>query len=411
MNFLKSVFADDPNPSGEERHPDQKPDSDSPGIEQERIDDEQQQQQQQRASSGSAWSFGGFIKTLSEDLEEFKSGLNKETSLIGEVTSKALRNLPNAFDAGVSVAQVSLESVGAAFDDIGATVWRGAAEAISHGKEALLAAPAGAADAESGGDSDAQVYPFSKRCYSRFELQVNAIQSDLNTYCECPEDLEDFDRWKEGFQLEERSEEIEDLVGENDVMEEVYAKLVPSSVDDETFWTRYFYRVYKLKLAEDARASLVKRAIAGDVDEELSWDVDGDEEEEGEVSSVPLKKVGECSEVVAEEGDKSKGGEEIEKEGLVGRSRNGNVVDEKVVSDAKSDKTEPFESCKDSDISIISSQPSMPEEEDMSWDEIEDLSSIDGRRVMTVSLGESPTETGVHKHLHVGDEDEDLSWD
>ncbi|KAK9137121.1 hypothetical protein Sjap_007715 [Stephania japonica] len=395
MNFLKSVFADDPKPSD-----DQRPDSDSPEIEEQRIDDDEQRRR--RASSGSAWSFGGFIKTLSEDLEEFKSGFNKETSLIGEVTTKALKSLPSAFDAGISVAQVSLESVGQAVDDIGATVWRGAAEAISHGKEALRAAPA-AADAESGGDSDSQVHSLSKRYNSRFELQVNAIQSDLNTYCESPEDLEDFDRWKEGFELGERSEEIEDLVGESGVMEGVYAKLVPSSVDDETFWTRYFYRIYKLKLAADARASLVKRAIAGDEDEDLSWDVD-DEEKVGECQG------GSSSEVVTKVGDKSDVGE-VEKEGIVVVLGSGNVADEKVVLDAKSNKIEPLESCKDSDISIISSQPSMPEEEDMSWEEIEDLSSIDERRVTRVALSESPTKAGVRKHLSVGDEVEDLSWD
>ncbi|CAL5348849.1 unnamed protein product [Camellia sinensis] len=68
------------------------------------------------------------------------------------------------------------------------------------------------------------------------------------------------------------------------------------------------------------------------------------------------------------------------------------------MSEARSDeldserKTENGGSCKDSDFSDVSSQPSLvpEEEEDFGWDKIEDIDSIDSRR---------------------GYEVEDLSWD
>ncbi|MBA0863855.1 hypothetical protein Goshw_026726, partial [Gossypium schwendimanii] len=82
----------------------------------------------------------------------------------------------------------------------------------------------------------------SKR-YSRFDAQVRAIQGDINTYIEEPEDFEDYKKWKSGFGLEEKKEEIERLMEENGEEEE----------------------------------------------EELSWDVDEDEEEEevDERNTVP----------------------------------------------------------------------------------------------------------------------------
>ncbi|KAI9078094.1 hypothetical protein K1719_040019 [Acacia pycnantha] len=58
------------------------------------------------------------------DLEEFGSGLKKETTIIPEATSRAVKNLPALLDVGASVAQESLESVGQAIDDIDSSVWK-----------------------------------------------------------------------------------------------------------------------------------------------------------------------------------------------------------------------------------------------------------------------------------------------
>ncbi|KAJ0805988.1 hypothetical protein HanPI659440_Chr02g0084561 [Helianthus annuus] len=53
----------------------------------------------------------------------------------------------------------------------------------------------------------------SSRVYNRFESQLNAIQTDVRTYCDDPEDLDDYNKWKLGFVLSDMEGEIEKLIG------------------------------------------------------------------------------------------------------------------------------------------------------------------------------------------------------
>ena len=477
MDFFKSVFADDPAdpPRPESPEPENQadpdpiptPNTDSPTV------------------GGSGWSFGGLMKAITNksesvietyrrDLKEFGSGLKKE----------------------IEVAHGSLENVSHVIDELGTTVIKGTAQIISQGKDAILAV-----DLESDSDNNnnsnysnsnsSKQLGLNSKPYSRFEAQVRAIQGEDSTYCEEPEDLDDYNKWKLGFDLGEKSEEVEVLMGENGVMESVYKRVVPNSVDHDTFWFRYFYRVYKIKQAEDVRANIVKRAISRE-EEDLSWDFD-DEEEEEEKSNVVLKnrevgsedlgrivkdeelgvevvktssnveemgnvgeedndvvaKVEESRELGGKGDEKSVKDEEVEVEeevavkelqGEVGEKssdlegRKGSVEessgdkesdekmrsgvdsevdkkdldlksDENVVSEGKADSGE---SCKGSDFSVVSTQPSMPEEEDLGWDEIEDLSSIDEKKT---SHGGSPNKADLRKRLSAAEEEEDLSWD
>ncbi|KAF8387981.1 hypothetical protein HHK36_026647 [Tetracentron sinense] len=464
MDFFKSVFSDDPEPSNIEKtdrsasaSPKESYEEEDPDREASFDENDSNPSSNPNPSGGSAWSFGGLIKTFASksesviqtyrrDLEEFGSGLKKETAAIREAASRAVKELPVSIEVGASVAQESLESVGQAIDDIGSSVWKGTSEIISHGKDVLLAP-----DLESD-SSDSQHFSnqsMNSKRYSRFDAQVHAIQTDLNTYCDEPEDLVEFNNWKSGLVLDEKAEEIENLFEENGVIEGIYTKLVPNTVDHEIFWSRYFYKVHKLKQAEDARANLVKRAISGEEEEDLSWDVDDDEEvnvselkdnsaenkglEEKDPSEfVSDKKYDEKlpvgnSEVVVEMGEKSSS-REID-EGVVSESISDNGSDEKVILEGKEEvpelksdesvaktddnmflegKTDPSESCKDSDFSVVSSQPSLPEEEDLGWDEIEDLGSNDEKKV---TLGGSPNRGDLRRRLSAAEEEEDLSWD
>lgn len=160
--------------------------------------------------------------------------------------------------------------------------------------------------------------------YSRFDAQLRALQCDLDTYCCEPVDKEDYEKWRsEGLVIEEKNEEIKRLIRENEVVKGIYNEVAPSKVDNQSFWSRYFYRMFKLKQAEEARAWFVKRAISGDEEEDLSWDFDGEEEEGNGVFS---------------EGKSSKDGD------------------------------------------VVSSY-SFQEEEDVGWDEIEDIGSSDESKV------------------------------
>nr|DAD19378.1 TPA_asm: hypothetical protein HUJ06_020841 [Nelumbo nucifera] len=283
MDFFKTVFSDDPEPEPSDNKnqssvsgsPKREPEAEAEGdSDHEALLEEHDSNPNPNTDSsvGSGWSFGGFIKTFAtksesvlqtyrRDLEEFSSGLKKETEAIREATSRAVKELPASIEAGASAAQESFESVGQAIDVFGSTVWRGTAEIISHGKDSLLAAES---ESDSSDSQHLNNQALSSRRYGRFEAQVRAIQINLNTYSEEPDDLDDFNKWKSGFLIEEMAEEIEKLCSDNGVMEGIYAKLVPNVVDHETFWSRYFYRVYKLKQVEDARANLVRRVISGE---------------------------------------------------------------------------------------------------------------------------------------------------
>lgn len=455
MNFFRSVFSDEPDstPPSESgpRSPEKAllkedgaesddPSSPEPGP----IDDS--------SAAAGAWSFGGLIKTLSQrsesvietyrrDLQEFGSGLKKE----------------------IEVAQGSLETVGHAFDEFGSSVLKGTAQIIAQGKDAILAVDQESDSDNSNNQNNSNQRSSTSKPYSRFDAQVRSIQGDLATYCEEPEDLDDFDKWKSQFQLNDKSEEIENLLEENGAIDNMHKKVVPNVIDNETFWHRYFYRVHKLKQAENVRAKLVKRAIASEEEEDLSWDVDDDDEEYSKINAgskgdaVKAAKSGEVSvgEVVKEEnvadvgskeemggkesaevvkrdvpveelnagssggddnkGENKSGGNGEELDGDKGSDQKvhlegGLRPDEKVapVAEAKSDHGE---SSKDSDVSIVSTQPSMPEEEDLGWDEIEDLSSIEEKK-MIVTQGDKANREEMRKRLSTADEDdEDLSWD
>ncbi|KAL5995828.1 hypothetical protein ACLOJK_025899 [Asimina triloba] len=423
MDFFKSLLSEDP-PNSPKSPKQPSPDPD-PHVDPDSHIPDENPKLSADPSSPTAWSFGGLMKTLAtrsesvidtyrRDLEEFRSGLKQETSVIREVAARAVKELPISLEAGASAATDSLETVGQAIDNFGSSVWRGTAEIISHGKEALLNAEQESDSSDAPGGATPVLN--SKR-YNRFESQVMVIQNDPATFCEGPDDKEDFRKWRSEFDLGAKEDEIDNLVGENDVMEGIFAKLVPSAVDNETFWCRYFYRVHKLKLAEDARANLVKRAISREDEEELSWEVDDEDED------VQVKE--EAKVVVNRESEKKESsGEETVDVGSVvdNASRSQSLAEKKEEapelngdeSAARSDekastegKTDLGESSKDSDFSVVSSQPSHDEDE-LGWDEIEDLGSIDEKKPIS---GGSPSKIDLRKRLSSAEEDEDLSWD
>lgn len=396
MDFFKSVLSDDPHPS--DPHNDDAPDP--------------------NPNPTGAWSFGELIKTIASksesaiqtyrrDLEEFGSGLKKETAVIRQVASRAVEDLPGSFEAGASVAQESLESVGQAIDDIGSSVWKSTAEIIAHGRDSLLAPDldSNSSDNDNSNNSNTKQLNRSSRNsqgldlkrYSRFDAQLRAIQCDMNTYSEEPEDLEAYNEWKLGFVMEEKREEIGNLIGENVAVGEIYGMLVPSRVDEESFWSRYFYRVHKLRQAEDARAKLVKRAISGE-EEDLSWDFD---DEDGDNDGSESKVESSSSDDV---GNVEVGPERENDEAGVGGTLKLRS-DEKGVVEARTDGVE---SGRDSDVSVVSSQPLSPEE-DLGWDEIEVIGSNDENKGDD-AVG-SAYRVDLRKRLSAAEEEEDLSWD
>ncbi|CAH8283622.1 unnamed protein product [Eruca vesicaria subsp. sativa] len=404
--------------------------SDSPKHSDEQHEDRDQSnpEHEDDDDSGGGWSFGGLMKTIADrsesvietyrrDLEEFGTGLKKE----------------------IEVAQGSLGTVGHAFDEFGNTVLKSTAEIIAQGKEAILTA-GNESDSSDNSTSFGRRDSFShSKPYSRFDAQVRAVQGDLSTYSEEPEDSDDYNKWESEFSLGDKAEEMERLLLEGD-MRGVYKRVVPNVVDHDTFWFRYFYKVYKLKQAEDLRANLVKRAISLDDEEELSWDIDDEEESseivvEGAVKDVSRLKLegsddvgsGDVSKTVKD--DQVKSAESVTEVSNVSseeKKETGNeqAPESKPVVDAATTTPPPAsdeapiqdavkpEAVTKSDESAPSQNSAKPDgsstqEEDLGWDEIEDMSSIDGKETSR----SSPNRAELRKRLSAAEEDEDLSWD
>ncbi|CAI9118642.1 OLC1v1020238C1 [Oldenlandia corymbosa var. corymbosa] len=432
MDFFKSVFSEDQFPTSPDHNPDVTPTSPSNSDSNSNSDSPQSPNPDDKPkfpSIANSWTtFGSsLLKTVAtksesvignyrRDLEEFSSGLRKETAIIREAASRAVKDLPGRLESGAAVAQTSLESVGQAIDNIGGAV----SEIIVHGKDSIFNSADDVdsdVEFETGSNKDKQ----NLKPYNRLEAVIRTVQCDIRTYCEEPEEAGEYLEWKKDFVLEDLGGEIEDLVKENEVIGEIYDEVVPGKVDRETFWTRYFYKVYRVKKAEEARMKLVKRAIEGEEEEELSWDVDDDEEQD-ENNGIKAKEainqgveesekeVGSlrpdhddkpsASKVRSEAGDEEQGVAE-------GRSEENDLSGEKLES-KMDDRGSSSEGRNDnvSDFSVVSSQPS---EVDIGWDEIEDIGSGDEAKL---PVQRSPDTVDLRRGLIVAaDEEEDLPWD
>ncbi|KAM7257506.1 hypothetical protein ACFE04_013247 [Oxalis oulophora] len=309
MDFFKSVFADDLDASIS-------PDSTSSSSAEPDTDNHPEPNSEPNPNT-SVWSFNNLIKTLASKSEtyrrEFNDGLMKEASVISSVVDK-----------GTTVAQESLESVGQAIDDIGSTVSHIISYGIAYNNNN---------DINNDNDNDISISSNGK-AYSRYENQLRVLQCDEATYCSEVEDKdrEEYERWKEGFVIDEG------LVNENVVGMEIFNNVVPSRVADrDVFWTRYFYRVYKLRQGEDARVRLVKRFMDGEDDEDLGWDFDddNDDEDDDKVESS-VGKGSDISIVPSQEEDL--GSDEIVGNGSKGELRKQRVSSANANADADKDE-------------------------------------------------------------------------
>jgi hypothetical protein len=395
--------------------------------------------------SDGGWSFGGLVKTFASrsesvlggyrrDLEDLGSGLRLETAALRAAAARAASALPGALEAGASAASDRLESVGQAVDDLGAA----AAGLLSHANEALRSAEADGDDGDSGPrPSDASASGASWRAslptkkYTRFEAQVLALRADPATFTEEPEDSEGFGRWSASFSIDEMKEQIEAVLRESPGLESFVERLVPSVVYYETFWSRYFFAVDKLKQAEDVRTKLVSRAMSKEEDEELSWDVDDDDVEDANTSdhkegtnSMVDKKEEQTAETVNCETEGSQKQEAAvendsaeDKEVALAAAKDGNGESSVEASTPKAsdgmgreEKTEAGDSSKGGDFSVVP-QPAV-QEEDLSWEEIEDVGDHDEKNGASQRSSSVSKVEDLRKRLNsVEDDDEDLSWD
>eukprot|EP00250_Pteridium_aquilinum_P021006 c25009_g3_i1 orf=202-1629(+) len=374
----------------------------------------------QEESTEGIWGLGGLMKSITlksggilqayrKDLEEFSSGLKKETQLIAEVAAHAVKDLPTSLESGAFLAQESIESVGQVVEDFSSSVWRGTADLIAQGKEAVLSidedesiTPAGAASSSSSiSRYENAPVPISGGKYSRFEAQVRAMQHDSSTYCDEPADLADYTAFKSVFSLSDKKHDIDTLVAENTFLQELLLRFVPDIVTEETFWTRYFYRFHKLQQAEEARADLVKRASAVE-EEDLGWDTEEELEEGGTAHD---------EQAMARNADD---GQEVLHRGL---QVEGEQPDNTEIKAGKDSGTEGSPQTHANDH-LGPSKELAEEEEDLGWEvaeDVEESSSNDGKRSSNSEASwevpDVPKDDIRKRFTAQEDDEEDLSWD
>lgn len=75
------------------------------------------------------------------------------------------------------------------------------------------------------------------------------MQNDTRTFLQAPQQNVDlYKEWLSDFKIVEYNGEINMLLGYNPRLREIYAELVPSQVDNNTFWNRYFFKVHLKEL-------------------------------------------------------------------------------------------------------------------------------------------------------------------
>ncbi|KAI6189370.1 BSD domain-containing protein [Aphelenchoides bicaudatus] len=80
------------------------------------------------------------------------------------------------------------------------------------------------------------------------------FQNNETTFLKAPTgNINMYKDWLKDFRLSEFNGEINLLLSSNPKLREIYAKLVPSKVDNHTFWNRYFFKVYVAEMEQEIR--------------------------------------------------------------------------------------------------------------------------------------------------------------
>lgn len=251
---------------------------------------------------------GGLQKDLKEESEEVAQHAREASEQLGhkarsavEALPGAVQNLPTSIsvgnlpEAGAKLTREASAKVGKTGKQLGAMSQRfvnkttdlfdTVVNSIQEANDAhrLNSSRSKSISSLKGGNTKSQRY-------SRLESDITAMQRDSSTYCDQPEDTEQFEQWLQDFDLKTMKKEIGSIIGSNAFMAELQSRIVPLIVSYDDFWTRYFYRLHKLHAKHEAIQALTSKASeAGgplgdgrEEEEELGWGTDEEEGEEGE---------------------------------------------------------------------------------------------------------------------------------
>jgi len=155
------------------------------------------------------------------------------------------------YEDGATVVEDQLEQVGEKIELIGQQMFYGAGRILSQVKETTRDAIKETKDAireTREAFTTKENTRNSRRSRDEFLVRVQAIQRDSSTYCDVPSNSELFQRFCSTFSVSSRSEEISGALNSNGFMKELFSRVVPGIVSEETFWQRYFFKVYELEI-------------------------------------------------------------------------------------------------------------------------------------------------------------------
>ncbi|KAL8938721.1 MAG: hypothetical protein Q9216_003736 [Gyalolechia sp. 2 TL-2023] len=109
---------------------------------------------------------------------------------------------------------------------------------------------------------------------TRFDAQLHAIHSSLDSFSKDPEGAE-YDKWQKEFDVEKKTDAIAADLEKYEELRRVMEKLVPEKVEYKIFWSRYYFLRMVIESEEQRRRDMLKDA-ALDPEEHVSWDDDSD---------------------------------------------------------------------------------------------------------------------------------------
>lgn len=108
---------------------------------------------------------------------------------------------------------------------------------------------------------------------TRFEKRIFTLEADPDTYCEPAKDLDAFEQWSKSFVLDDFADRCIAILDRHASIAELYERVVPKIVEEDTFWMRLFFAKNVLENEEERRKKLLERAenTVAEGDDEDGW--------------------------------------------------------------------------------------------------------------------------------------------
>lgn len=203
---------------------------------------------------------------------------------------------------------------------------------------------------------------------NRFEQRIFQLQANPDTYCEPAKDLDAFEEWSKSFNLDDNADECITILDIHEPIADLYEKVVPRMVDEDSFWMRYFFARHMLEQEEERRKRLLERAenavVAENNDEDGWGDDDWDDELPVNSESEKAKSSSAGAAAVQETGSSSTTEEKAENTPAESEAVGDAPAESSAPETKKHDKKNPIQpvsdtTAKSSDAPVLSADTSM----------------------------------------------------